>query len=131
MATHYIGLYATIKAPDTLKILDDEGNLSGNKEDDKNLTTDVLNGDTIVWKIINLEHNAIATIDKIEINSNAYFDPGPTPVGDGTWSAVVNDNSEPSIYGDGFSAYTIYYIDKNGDKYSQDPKIRLRPSIGS
>ncbi len=131
MATHYIGLYATEENPDTLQILDDEGHVSGTKSDDEELTTDVVNGDIITWKIIEFEGNFIKSIDRIDINSNGFFSPGPSPNGDGTWSATVNDNSDPSMYGDGFSLYTITYIDKNDQPHTQDPKIRLKPSIGS
>jgi hypothetical protein len=135
MTEHYVHVYATKEVPYPPYLEDDEGHIGTNEQQDKDLTTKVYDNDTITWSIFPSEKdgipNAIASIDNITIDSNDFLASGPTRNDDGTWTAEVGEVEDPSMYGDGYLKYTIYYTVDGTPQKHQDPKLRFRPTIGS
>jgi hypothetical protein len=126
MATHYIYVNATLADPYPPALSDDEGHTAHSANDDKNMTTDVGPGDVVIWQ---------ATGDITELLDISYtggldlfFQP-PIKQPNGTWRGVIGPN--PKTPDDTEEEYNISYVVNNGVAYSQDPKIRLKPSIGS
>jgi hypothetical protein len=122
MAKHYIYVRATKEKPSPPIIYDDEGNFGETEETDKELTTNLGPGDTVVW----VKKGDVEKIDKIDVNSGQdIFIVDPEPQDDGTWQATTVGDLQPGATCEYLINYTV-----DGQPYSQDPKIRLRPSIG-
>ncbi|WP_369994579.1 hypothetical protein [Winogradskyella sp.] len=131
MATHTITIYAKNDAPTPLTIIDDEGHRAHTNDDDKNLTTELQNGDTLKWVIDDLAD--ITSIDaitqlktpilgmKVEL---LVFSSRPSPVNDGSgdWSAEIQ---MPDNFNSALVEYTITYTIK-GRQHTQDPKLQIR-----
>ncbi len=128
MATHYIAIYATKEQPWPPVIADDEGHTASTEQGDMDLTTDLQSGDVIIWEKSSWEGpddnhpNAIVNIYDIEVSNLLVFSEAPEKQQDGSWKATVGEISNETDL-----KYTIYY----DVRFIQDPKIRLRPSIGS
>jgi len=130
MTEHYVHIYATTGNPTPPYIQDDEEHIGATEQQDKDLTTEVHDNDTITWSIFPSEkdgiQNAITSIDNITIDSNDFLSSGPTRNADGTWTAEVGEVEDPSMYGDGILAYTIYYTVNGTQHVHQDPKLSFK-----
>jgi hypothetical protein len=138
MATHTITIYATNANPLPLSISDDEGHTASTHDDDANLTTEFINGDTIRFEISTNAGCNIASISAINItdltdgNGNSYnlFSTLPAPAGDGTtaWSGVVGVPSHPptETYESAAESYTISFTMTDGTNHTEDPRLKIK-----
>jgi hypothetical protein len=119
--THTIYVNATIDDPDPPHLSDDEGHNASTAEDDKNMTTIIEPGDTIIWR----KSGDITSLEEItESGGNNLFSSDPAQQEDGSWMGIVG-NMDPGTT----EEYVISYIVDNGMFYTQDPKLTMkRPS---
>lgn len=129
MATHTITIYATNDVPSPLTISDDENHSASTKEDDKNLTTNLQDGDTVKW--VNGSGSEITSIDAITQGTITWggrtgkmpaFKADPVKGDDGSWSAIAQIGSSVT---DMTIEYSISYT-VNRKQYIQDPKLQIR-----
>ena len=120
--THYIYVNATRSTPWPPAISDDEGHFANTTETDKELTTDLDPGDTVVW----VKYGDIDRLEEVALSEGQdIFVEDPTQQSDGTWKAtVVSDLPDGAT-----CEYNISYT-LAGMFYTQDPKLTLRPSVG-
>ncbi|MGJ8592931.1 MAG: hypothetical protein ACSHXF_10305 [Aquaticitalea sp.] len=112
---------ATTQNPYPPTLTDDKGFTTITEDGDKNVTTLVMPGNIMIWKM---------TEDIIQINSvtetggDAVFSKDPSLQSDGTWQAVVGNFPTGNT-----QAYSITYTVKGapGNPYTQDPKMRINP----
>jgi len=99
-------------------IVDDEGHFSSSEEEDREFTTDLQSGDTVMWLISPYKANAITHLDDISVSgSKGCFKSPPTKNPDGTWSAEVGKIKDKTTV-----QYTISY----SVGFAQDPKLSFK-----
>lgn len=123
MAERRIIISATTTNPKPLIIEDKfSGITTSNKDDDTTLTTNVQPYDIVRW----VPEGDITSIFSIELESGSknLFIEGPHKDAiDNSWAGVIFPNAQT----DKEESYKITYI-VNGEKYSQDPKIKINPN---
>lgn len=129
MATHIITIFATNSSPSPLIISDDENHTASTADGDKNLTTNLLDGDTIKW--VNGFGSNISSIDAVTQGTVTFgghtgkfpaFKAPPVKGDDGSWSAIAQLGQNITMVNIEYSiTYTI-----NGKQYTQDPKLQIR-----
>ncbi|MDY2586594.1 hypothetical protein [Winogradskyella aquimaris] len=131
MGIHTITIYAKNDKPTPLTIIDDEGHRAHTNDDDKNLTTELQNGDTLKWVIDGQAD--ITSIDAItQLKTPVFgwkvelqvFSSRPSPINDGSgeWSAEIQ---MPDNFNSALIEYTITYT-INGRQHTQDPKLQIK-----
>lgn len=115
--THTIYINATIADPFPPHLSDDEGHNASTQEGDKNMTTIIEPGDTIIWRT----SGDITSLQEItEAGGTNLFSTNPAQQADGSWSGVVGNMDS------GIEEYNISYIVDNGMFYTQDPKLKMK-----
>jgi hypothetical protein len=127
MAQHHIFVFATINNPYPPMLVDDQGGYARTDQDDRNLITPLLEGDLIFWtKAANVE-----SIDEITFNShseNFVMHQNSIENGGSQYAEIIGPIPEEGL----LIEYSITYTVRGESlTHTQDPKIRLRPTIGS
>lgn len=117
--THTITVSATTGNPAPPTISDDEGNRGNTLTGDRDLTTQVSNGNIVKW----VKGGDIASIDSVVYTGGSnLFASGPSQNKDGSWQGVIGNLPSGTE-----EEYTIRYTvnGATGNPYSQDPKLRM------
>jgi len=120
---HHIYVKATNSKPFPPEISDDENHYANTEEGDKELTTELGPGDTVSW----VKQGDIESIKKVYVTSGQdLFIEDPVEQSDGSWQATTVEDLDPGST----CEYEIeYYVESK--KYTQDPKLTLKPNVGS
>jgi hypothetical protein len=118
--THYVYVNATNNDPFPPHLSDDENHSASTADGDKNMTTDVGPGDTVIWS----KSGDITSLDNVfeSGNGNDLFSTDPALQANGTWQGVIG-----TLEGDNIETYSITYT-VNGQSHTQDPKISGNPN---
>ncbi len=124
--THTIVISATTANPEPLKLSQGTSS-SSNEGEDKNFTTKVNPGDTVIWKIAEgCDITSIQTVQETfpSKNNNNLFSESPS-IGDSmTKSGKIGGRYAKK---GATEQYTIYYNVSGAPKnpYGQDPKLKM------
>jgi len=123
VSTHHLTVGATTANPFPPSLTDDTGFTAITVNADKNTTTFVGPGDTVVWQITE-DVSAITAITN-ETPTVNLFSSGPAPTNDGTgsWSGVIGN-----LPANASESYSISYnvTGAPANPYTQDPKLSMK-----
>ena len=118
--THTLIISATTANPFPPSI-DLNGFVSITEGADADQTTEVREGDTVVWKFAG-DINAFKKIKDTSVPKKDLFSSGPSEQADGSWSGVIGDFPEGTT-----ESYSIkYQVTGHNNPYIQDPKLRMK-----